>query len=114
MIEPERREQVFVEAAAARASTEDYVDDDGRCQWTTRQRAISTKTLPPSPKLRLSLAKIPSRLKTLGFQDISRNPLPHDLLANSPAASSPARPEIPPQLAPGEPGSAPPTAGSAP
>ena len=59
-------------------------------------------------------AKTSSRLKLLGFQHISRNPLPHDLLANSFAPSGRGRTEIPPEVIAGEPGSAPPTAGPAP
>jgi hypothetical protein len=60
------------------------------------------------------LAKTPSRLKTVGFPAISRKPRPHDLLANCPDTSGPARTETPPQLAAADLAFAPPTAGHAP
>jgi hypothetical protein len=61
-----------------------------------------------------SLAKIPSRLKTLGFHDISRDLLPHDLLVDRPDSCGSCRIESPSEPASGEPGFAPPNVGPAP
>src|ERR1035441_2912092 len=58
----------------------------------------------------LSLAKISSRPKLLGFFDISRNPRRHDSLAETRASPGRCRVEIPPGLALGDPGLATPTA----
>jgi hypothetical protein len=52
---------------------------------------------PKMPKV--SLAKASSSPKTLGFHDVSRNPLPHNSLAECPAPSGCSRAEFPPQLA---------------
>src|ERR1017187_5480891 len=59
---------------------------------------------------RLSLAKISSGAKTLGFCGISRNPRRHDSLAEPRASLGRCRTEIPPELAPGAAGLATPTA----
>src|ERR1035437_2282518 len=58
----------------------------------------------------LSLAKISSGAKTLGFCGISRNPRRHDSLADPRASPSRCGAEIPPEIAPGDAGLATPTA----
>jgi hypothetical protein len=58
----------------------------------------------------LSLARISSGLKTLGFCRISLNPPRHDSLADSRASPSRCRAEIPSELALGDSGLATPTA----
>ena len=58
----------------------------------------------------LSLARISSGAKTLGFCGISRNPRPHDSLAEPCASPGRCRTEIPPELAPRDAGLATPTA----
>jgi len=58
----------------------------------------------------LSLAKISSGLKTLGFCGVSINPPTHDSLADTRASPGRCRAEIPPELAPGDSGLATPTA----
>src|ERR1035441_2113458 len=58
----------------------------------------------------LSLARISSGAKTLGFCGISRNPRRHDLLADPRASPGHCRAEIPPELAPGNLSLATPTA----
>ena len=62
----------------------------------------------------LSLARISSGAKTLGFCGISRNPRPHDSLAEPCASPGRCRTEIPPELAPRDAGLATPTAGAEP
>jgi hypothetical protein len=52
---------------------------------------------PKMPKV--SLAKASSSPKTLGFHDVSRNPLPHDSLVECPASSGCSRAELLPHLA---------------
>jgi beta-glucosidase len=84
-----------------------------KAQWMRNSYADSYVDMPATP-LYLSLAKNSSSPKSLGFQDVSRNPLPHDSLAECPVRSCCSRAEFPPQLAAGEPGSAPPTAGPEP
>src|ERR1035441_3816391 len=58
----------------------------------------------------LSLARISSGAKTLGFCGISRNPRRHDSLADPRASPGHCRTEIRPELAPGTAGLATPTA----
>jgi hypothetical protein len=63
---------------------------------------------------RLSVAKTPSGLKTLGFQDVSRNHLSHDAMTVCPAPSGRGWIEISSKSASRESGPASPTPGSDP
>src|ERR1035437_10520420 len=83
-----------------------------------QQHRLASKPIPEganlfpplfAPAVKLSLARISSGAKTLGFCGISLNPRRHDSLAEPRASPGLCRAEIPPELASGDPGLATPT-----
>jgi hypothetical protein len=80
----------------------------GKWIWITFTE-LYLDALTDQPAALLSLAKISSGPKTLGLCDISKNPRRHDSLADTRASPGRCWAEIPPELAPGDPGLATPT-----